>query len=1020
MNLKRWTVLYLSLMLLALPVAEVGAAGEQVRFEKIVIDADSKGEAAGVMDVNRSGHLSVVCGESWYEPTDKSLRQWQKHPLRKIEYKLEYFDDFANLVLDVNGDGYPDIISGGFFSAKMFWYENPGKAGGEWKEHLIDGRFIETARLWDVAGDGQPALVPNTPGGTMAWYELKRDVSGKGLGEFIKHTAYDKPFMGEGVGFGDLNGDGRGDFVTSMGWVEAPADRRTGQWIVHEEFKLPGHVGIPMLVHDVNGDGAADIIYGMGHDYGLFWLEQKRSPDGTRQWLHHTIDLRWSQAHALDLADLDGDGRPELIAGKRYRAHGDSDPGGKDPCCLYYYTFDKNGKFTRHTIDEGNTVGVGVDVLITDFNGDGRPDLVCPGKGGLYLFLNQGVGAVAAKPSVSDEEAKLIAILKSSATFAEKSAACRELARVGTAESVPVLSELLEDPQLSHMARYALEGIPGGASEAALRYALKTVKGPLLVGVISSVMARGERWAWPELTGLIRDPDPQVAKAAAMAAGRLAYPLPIKIMQDTVKRTKGPAPPAMVAGLFAAADTLRERRQWKGAIEIYDVLRAAELAPHQRVVAWRGTILSGGADAPRLLLETLRNADPSAFQAALRAADEMPDAKVTRALGEELGKLSAERQVPICKLLGRRGNPATVPVLLPLATAGEKPVRLAAIGAVGQLGQASAIAPLFGLLNDQDAEIADAALGALAGLPEAQVNERVLQNLATPNTTKKELLIRLVGERHLAEAMPVLLQSLGDADPAVRKAAIKSYGEFAGMNELPRVLELLNTTTDTQEIQIVEKVLNAICAEASDSDAVVTRLAAAMPMANAATKAVLLRALGVVGNGAALEVVRGMTGSADKDERLEAIRVLSSWKSADAAPLLLEIAKTADHPTAKLVSLRGYIWMAGRSTLTREQRSEICRTAGPLVDRTDLRRILLSVMATLPDASLFEVMLPILDDPSVRGESLATMTKLVAWTGKRQVPLARAALEKLLKVAADDPATVKPAQELLDKINAIK
>ena len=113
------------------------------------------------------------------------------------------------------------------------------------------------------------------------------------------------------------------------------------------------------------------------------------------------------------------------------------------------------------------------------------------------------------------------------------------------------------------------------------------------------------------------------------------------------------------------------------------------------------------------------------------------------------------------------------------------------------------------------------------------------------------------------------------------------------------------------------KVLDAICADASDPDAVVGKLAAAMPAANGATKAALLRALGVVGNAAALEVVRGVTGSADKEERFEVIRVLSGWKSTDAAPLLLEIAKTADNPTAKLVSLRGYIWMAGRSTLTR-------------------------------------------------------------------------------------------------------
>ena len=219
-------MLFPGLSLLAL-FAVGAASADEVRFEKIVIDAESKGEAAAVMDVNRSGKLSVVCGENWYEPTDKSLRHWEKHPLRKIEYKLEYFDDFANLAMDVNGDGYPDIISGGFFSGTTCWYENPGKAGGPWKEHLIDKRFMETAHLWDVAGDGHPALVVNSPGGTMAWYELKRDAAGKGLGEFIKHTAYDKPFMGEGMGFGDINGDGRGDFVTNMGWLEAPADRRS-------------------------------------------------------------------------------------------------------------------------------------------------------------------------------------------------------------------------------------------------------------------------------------------------------------------------------------------------------------------------------------------------------------------------------------------------------------------------------------------------------------------------------------------------------------------------------------------------------------------------------------------------------------------------------------------------------------------------------------------------------------------------------------------------------------------------
>jgi HEAT repeat protein len=370
-------------------------------------------------------------------------------------------------------------------------------------------------------------------------------------------------------------------------------------------------------------------------------------------------------------------------------------------------------------------------------------------------------------------------------------------------------------------------------------------------------------------------------------------------------------------------------------------------------------------------------------------------------------------------MLGRRGNASHLPVLLPLITAGEKPVRLAAIGAVGQIGNASSIAPLFELLNDKDADIADAALNALGGLPEVQVNERVLKNLETPGITSKEILIRLVGERHLADAMPVLIKALADTDPAIRKAAIKSYGEFAGTSELPRVLGMLNTASDAEELQCVEKVLNSICAQAGDQD-VVGKLAAAMSTTNVATKAVLLRALGVVGNAPALELLRGVSGSADKNERLDAIRVLSGWKSADAAPILLELAKTADNPTAKLLSLRGYLGLASRASVPRDQRSKICREAAPLVEKTDQKRMLLAGMTAVADSNLFDLIMPLLDDPAVRSESLAAMTKMVGWTGKRQVPLARAALEKLLKVAADDPAIVKQAQGLLDKVNAIK
>jgi len=358
-----------------------------VVFEKIEIDPEHKCEAATLADVNGNGKLDIICGTHWYEAPD-----WKKHHLREIQYASEYFDDFCNLPMDITGNGRSDVIGCGWFSKSIAWYENPGEPGATWPQHVIDEESnYETATLYDVDGDGHPELVPNMPSGCICFYRLDRDADGKPLGTFTKHVV-DEDAHRHGLGMGDLTGNGRVDIIVPNGWFEAPEAPCAGQWTFHEEFDL-GSASIPALVYDVNQDGTPDIIYGHAHGYGLFWLEQKRNADGSRAWIKHEIDMEWSQAHYLALEDLDGDGELELITGKRYRAHNGNDAGGTDPCCLYYYKIDRStGTFERHDIDVGNKVGVGLHMSIGDVDGDGRPDLVCPGKGGLYLFLNRGVG----------------------------------------------------------------------------------------------------------------------------------------------------------------------------------------------------------------------------------------------------------------------------------------------------------------------------------------------------------------------------------------------------------------------------------------------------------------------------------------------------------------------------------------------------------------------------------------------------------------------------------------------------
>jgi hypothetical protein len=153
-----------------------------------------------------------------------------------------------------------------------------------------------------------------------------------------------------------------------------------------------------MYLIDINGDGRKDLLTGMAHDYGLAWYEQ--TADG--QWIQHIIDNTWSQAHASALVDMNGDGQLDLVTGKRYFAHNGADPGEREPIGLYWYEYRKvaptpatahgpgNGgvEWIRHIVDYGGRMGGGMQIVVTDIDGDGDLDIVSGGKAGLFLAEN--------------------------------------------------------------------------------------------------------------------------------------------------------------------------------------------------------------------------------------------------------------------------------------------------------------------------------------------------------------------------------------------------------------------------------------------------------------------------------------------------------------------------------------------------------------------------------------------------------------------------------------------------------
>ena len=355
------------------------SAGE-LSFRRHDVNLDSTFPAAAAIDVNQDGRLDIVSGGWWYEaPT------WKQHFLRDVQEIRGRYDDYSNLPFDVNGDGRLDLISANYRSESIFWIENKGT--DVWPTHQVaTPGHMETGQLYDIDGDGRLDLLPAGKE-FAAWWSIDSSTKPASDG----WTRHDLPpqVMGHGIGFGDVNADGRGDIIGVKGWAQAPRDRRAGQWEWQPEFVLHRDASVPILVHDVDRDGDADLVWGRGHRTGLYWLEQQRDSEAASDWQQHAIDTEWTQLHSLLLADLDNDGHEEVIAGKRYLGHDGRDVGEYDPMLVAAYQFDpEQRKWRRTLLDWGSRAGVDLDPKAVDLDADGDIDLLCPTRGGLCWLEN--------------------------------------------------------------------------------------------------------------------------------------------------------------------------------------------------------------------------------------------------------------------------------------------------------------------------------------------------------------------------------------------------------------------------------------------------------------------------------------------------------------------------------------------------------------------------------------------------------------------------------------------------------
>ncbi|MDT8303203.1 MAG: HEAT repeat domain-containing protein [Sedimentisphaerales bacterium] len=619
-------------------------------------------------------------------------------------------------------------------------------------------------------------------------------------------------------------------------------------------------------------------------------------------------------------------------------------------------------------------------------------------------------------PATKQEVDKLVAVIKSNAELKEKMDACRLLSIVGTKDAIAPLAALLGDEQLSHMARYGLEPIPDPGVDEALRDALGKVKGRPLAGVIGSIGVRRDAKAVQPLMGILMNSEvnPEAKCAALRALGKIGTMEAAEVLKESINQAPPEGLPDVYEGLFRCAERFAGEGNRNAAIDIYDLLREQD-APHQvRAGALRGAILVS-SNGLRLLQQHLRSDDYILFSAAVQTAQELTGTGVTKALTDALDQLPADNQILVIQALGKRGDAEALPALFTLAKNGAKSVRISAIQCMSEIGDAGAVPVLVEILNDGDSEIAQAAQESLASVPGHQADQAVTEMINSRQVSQRLTALELVSRRRMTSSIPALLKAAADNDQKIRSSALRKVGELGSLTELPALLDLLIQFKSSQDVEAVKRALSAICTKSDNPETYTTRLTGLLGRVQPMQKVALLHVLGVIGGADSLDAVRAEVTNPNEVVREAAISALCSWKTADAAPHLLALAKDSPFSSRKTATLRGYINLIRDENLSTVKKLEMCREATGLIQRNEEKKLLLGVLGTVPSVEALSMAMSYMADPLVRNEACFAVVAISEKIVLQNPEAVAEAIGKVLK-ATNNRNVTRRARQVLDKV----
>ena len=609
-------------------------------------------------------------------------------------------------------------------------------------------------------------------------------------------------------------------------------------------------------------------------------------------------------------------------------------------------------------------------------------------------------------------EQRLLAALNANVTRDAREFLCRQLFFVGTTQCIPALEALLTDPAGAHMARYVLGQLEYPEALAALHRALGKTSGKLQVGLITTLGERRYEKSVPDLAKLLDSTDASVAEAAATALGKIGGAEAAETLQKTHSNASEHLAAQIDDALLACADRFLADGKGSQAAELYRGLYAPSQSRPLRIAALRGLASVPNEDSLRLLVQAIQGPDRELAASAIGFSRFAEGSGVTRALADLAPGLPVESQELLINALGVRGDPASRPAIVAATSSDNQLVRVAALEALGAIGDGTVVELLVRAAAGAQANEAQVARTSLVRLNATEV-DRVLVKVAGAGETKARIeAIRALAKRKSADAVGPLLTLATEDNAAVREAAIRALGDLATESDLPSVVALLVKPKEAGDRSAFEAALEAAFRRIPAPEKQAEPLLAALSSGPVDAKPAVLRLLGRTATLGALEAVRAGLKADDASVREAAIRTLAGWSDATPADELLALARSLTEPAQKLIALRGYVRMAG---LSKDPAGMYAR-AMELAQRPEDKRLVLSGLGTTSSPEALLLVEHCLADEALQAEAGLAATQIADRLRHRDEARARQALKRVLG-ATKDARVRQQAGELLNEVD---